>query len=308
MKIGTDAFALEAELHDFLNQVEASHWRIYNLQVKDKIYFHASLIHRHDIMRTYPLIKLLYTGGIIGMSLRGFFKIERMIAFITCLCSWFVLSHTIFEINILGDSPFHQEQITQELKNEALPFLLLDFEGFQEKLVNRLMPQFHWLEMNLKGSSIEIQYLGKKAIDTQELGFAGLVAKKEGVIALFDVKHGNKEVTLNQFVQKGDLLISSVIIDSMNQPKTTYVEGKVYAYTFLDLEVLVEPFSKNKAIQFFECLFEIRSQVSSLLHEDEKIVLEIPLQFEVKEDKIRMKNYYVLYEQIAVIGELDETK
>ena len=53
---------------------------------------------------------------------------------------------------------------------------------------------------------------------------------------------------------------------------------------------------KNKKAIFFRIT----------LDKDEYIVKEIPLQFEEDSDTIRMSNYYVLYEMIAVVGESDE--
>ena len=310
MKIGTDAYALNENLYDFLENAHRHDWQIYDIQAADQLYFHASITSRHDILRTYPQALILYTGGVIGMGLRSLMRIERVTALICCCICWMFVSHIIFETDIRGDSAFHELlllETLEELQMES-PFFLQNSEQLKDELWMKLQKELNWLEVSKNGSKLDIRYLGKKHAEPWIIGTQGLVAQKDGVIASFDVTHGNKVAALNQHVSQGDLLVSPILVDSMNQEKETYVHGKVYAYTFVNMEIEIEPFSDLAPLQYYECLFAIRMQVSEMLEKDEYIVKEIPLQFMEKEDKIMMKNYYVLYEQIAVTGELNETE
>lgn len=310
MKLGTDAYQLEDDLTLFLENIRTHHWQVYHIQANQTITFHASLSHRHDILRTYPHAQILYTGGILGIGLRSMLRIERMLALLLCICLWWLLSHTIFEIDIKGDSLAHQEMLTDALEQRGLtvPFLLMDNEALKNDLWTNMKKQLNWLEITTIGSKLDVHFLGKKVVEPHVLGYDVLIAQKDGVIAAFDVTHGNKQVSLNQFVKAGEVLISPILINSMNQEQLTPVNGKVYAYTFLSLELEIKPFSSIEAFQYYEILLALRQQVSKHLTKDEYIVKEIPLQFQKKNDKIRMKNYYVLYEQIAVVGELNETE
>ena len=151
---------------------------------------------------------------------------------------------------------------------------------------------------------MEIHYLPRKKMELVQFHPYDLVAAKEGVIAAFDVSRGNKVVSVNQKVQKGDVLVSHIILDSSEQEKTSEVLGKVYAYTFQRVDVEISKKSYPQAINYYLCL--MKSRMSIHLDKDEHIVKEISLQFEEDSDTIKMSNYYVLYEMIAVVGESDE--
>ena len=103
-----------------------------------------------------------------------------------------------------------------------------------------------------------------------------------------------------QKVNKGDLLVSQITIDSQMNEKTSEVIGSVYAYTFYKVDIEIE----NKypiGLGYYICL--LRSRMQFDLDVDERIIKEISLHFSEDLDTIRMSNYYVLYEKISIVGE-----
>ena len=292
---GYDFYTIDFDIYDFLEYIHLHQITIYRLNKKQEYSFYSNYKYR-KLLKENPHIHYKYSTGIIGMFFR--FNIDKMIAlFLSCIFL-FGLSNTIFDVQIIGDSIKHKEMIQTELNDFKIPFFFNE-KGILQQLI-KLNDHLNWYELIHKGSKIEIHYLPRFKEEISVNHTYDLIAEKEGVIASFDVSKGNKVVSLNQKVNKGDLLVSQITIDSQMNEKTSEVIGSVYAYTFykVDIEIV------NKypiGLGYYVCI--LRSRMQFDLEDDEKIVKEISLHFSEDLDTIRMSNYYVLYEKISIVGE-----
>lgn len=301
MKNGYDVYETAFDIMKLLQFVQNSKVHIYQIQIKEKIIFTSTYSYRKLLVENEN-IKYCYSIGSIGMFFR-FFTIEKIIAACCACILYFFLSHTIFQLDIIGESVSHQQLISHQLQIYKPPF----FYQNDKKLISelkKLNQQLNWYAVYQKGSKLEIHFLPRKKIELNEYQSYNLVASKEGVIAGFDVSKGTKMVKINQKVNKGDILVSHILVDSRNQEKTSQVYGKVYAYTFHRIDVEMKKNSLPESVLYYECLLLSRMQIQ--LNENERIVKEIPLQFKADSDTIRMSNYYILYEMISVVGDSDE--
>lgn len=292
---GYDFYSIDFDIYDFLEYIHLHHITIYRLNKKQDYTFYSTYKYRKTLKEN-PHIHYKYSTGIIGMFFR--FNIEKIIAlFLSCIFL-FGLTNTIFDVQIIGESIKHQEMIQKELDGFKIPFFY-NKKGIHKKLT-KLNDHLNWYELIHKGSNIQIHYLPRFKEEISVDHTYDLIAEKEGVIASFDVSKGNKVVSLNQKVNKGDLLVSQIVIDSRMNEKTSDVIGSVYAYTFHKVDIEIE----NKypiGLGYYICL--LRSRMQFDLDDDEKIVKEISLHFSEDLDTIRMSNYYVLYEKISIVGE-----
>lgn len=99
---------------------------------------------------------------------------------------------------------------------------------------------------------------------------------------------------MNQYVKKGDVLISHQIEDTKQQIKMIPTLGSVEAYTYQYIEASSSNV-KDKDI-FAYLLFKIRSQ----LPKDVKIDREKVLSYDIIETKYVLKMQYVFIEDIAI--------
>ena len=106
-----------------------------------------------------------------------------------------------------------------------------------------------------------------------------------------DVKQGNVLVKVNQYVKKGDVLISHQIEDTKQQIKMIPTLGSVEAYTYQYIEASSSNV-KDKDI-FAYLLFKIRSQLP-------KIDREKVLSYDIIKKKYVLKMQYVFIENIAI--------
>lgn len=292
---GYDFYSINIDVYDFLEYIHLHNITIYRLK-KNKDYTFYSTFKYRNILKENPHIHYKYSVGLFGMFFR--FNIEKIIALLLSCIFLFGLSNTIFDVQIIGESVNHKEMIQKHLSNFRIPYF------YNEKSINKhllkLNDHLNWYEVIRKGSKIQIHYLPRFIEETNINHTYDLIAEKEGVIASFDVSKGNKVVSINQKVNKGDLLVSKITIDSQMNEKTSEVIGSVYAYTFQRVDVDIE----NRypiGLGYYICLLRSRMQLE--LGDDEKIIKEISLHFSEDLDTIRMSNYYVLYEKISIVGE-----
>ncbi len=122
-------------------------------------------------------------------------------------------------------------------------------------LNEQLNREFTWVEIEQQGSRLKVRFLPKKSVEQEMLGRDELIAQKDGVIASFDLQHGEKQVQVNDVVKKGDVLVSNILVDSMNNPEEIYVKGRVFAYTWEDFTVSMNDNGMVEGIQFYQLLF-----------------------------------------------------
>lgn len=182
-----------------------------------KIYF----MHKKGL----PIVRrkmLYYVSFIVG-------------AFISFMI-FILLTNMTWGIVIEGADHQTEEQIIDELKQMGIEI------GKMNKLKNRPeivqanlqreIENLTWIGVDIKGTKIFLQAVQKNEPDkevTENLGH--LVAKKKAVISHYFVEKGETVVKKNQFVNKGDILVSGYIA-SNDDKKLIAAKGKVWGMTW----------------------------------------------------------------------------
>lgn len=291
---GYDFYRYDLRVEDLLQY--AYHQKLYLYRINKKTFY--STYQSRKKFNEHPQIHYQYSVGIMGMLFR--LNIDKIISLILSCIILYGLSNTIFSIEIIGESLKHKQMLSENLNDFKVPFFYNEI-NIHKKLFE-LNDSLNWYEVKRKGSKLQIHYLPRLNQIVNHNHTYNLIAEKEGVVAFFDVRKGNKLVQLNQKVNKGDVLVSNIMIDSRSNEKTTEVIGSVYAYTFHKVEIELD----NKypiGIGYYIAL--LKSRMTLNLDEDEKIVKEISLHFEEDFDTIRISNYYVLYERISIVGDFN---
>ncbi|MGN1345059.1 MAG: sporulation protein YqfD [Traorella sp.] len=295
---GYDIYTSSLDMNELFDYISKNKIIVYNIQIKNNIRFTSQYQYRKQLSQ-HEQIHYLYSIGFIGMIFR-FFQKDKLIAFVL-MCFWlFILSNTIFEIDLYGDSREHKAIIEEIIQIEKLPFIHFNSTKLKLKL-KKLNQKLDWYEVIQKGSRLEIHFLPRKVENHEEISSYSLIASKDCIIASFDVLKGNKKVKINQKVNKGDMLVSSIFVNSKNEEKTNEVIGKVFGYTFQRNDLEIKRSKWPLAVDYYVSLFLSRNQI--ILDEEEYIVKEIPLHFEENLDTIKISIYYVLYEIVSEVGE-----
>lgn len=305
---GYDLFFVSAGIHEVVEASKRYDLRLFDIDIKkDGISFFAAIAQRKRIIHALPYAIHQKTTGILGFLLAQLKKPRRMVGIITSLLVLILALNTVFAIEIRGSSQILDQKIQAYLKEEGIAFprrkmTQAQFQALEQQLKQHFFEEIEWINLSRIGSSYFIDYVQRIKKSPQPKFMDPLVAHQSGVIARFDVKRGVKAVKEHDVVHVGDILVTPDVTATDNQMYQTYVEGKVYAFTRHDIEVVMKHniFTKiHESMGFFQLLFESRRKIARQLQEDESIVEENVLQFVQDETLLTLKVHYILLEDIT---------
>src|SRR5690625_7225 len=176
------------------------------------------------------------------------FRKEYIIAFFLCIILLFLLSNVIWKVKISGVSTELEEKLTEQLASYGIyegawAYSIDSIESIQDDILNN-MEELLYIGIERKGTSIIVDGIEKLIIKEKEKETATqLVAEKNGVIDKMFIKKGVPLVNTDDYVKKGDVLVSGDILDEEdkegdeNSSKTPEAEGEVYANTWYEVDV-----------------------------------------------------------------------
>lgn len=226
----------------FINRLTRSHVPVWHVsrQNGQTISFCCSLKHIHKVRRAART----FEGDIRFYRGEGFpFLVKRMLkssGFLVGIIAFFavilLLSNVVWRIDVGGASPEMEHQIRKELAQMGIEkgkFILGmdDPETVQQKLLHRV-EGLTWVGVEVKGSTFHFRVVEKnEPKEKKRKGPQHLVAAKEAVVVKLFVKKGQAAVKRDQFVQKGQVLVSG-LIGTEEKLKEVAAEGEVLGETW----------------------------------------------------------------------------
>ena len=299
-EIGLDHWQIQAQVNSFLNLCKKQSIDVFDCTFKGThISFYSPVFERMHIHHTFPDANLISTTGVLGYFFRSLKKPAFVVSVLFSIVLWYFLSHFIFAVEIHGENTVCKKAIQDAVRSLGynIPFSV-DEVQIKKELKSYLSDKVAWLEVEKQGSRLHITYTPKQQAQMKQITRKQLYALKDGLIAKFDIKHGEKKVKVNQIVHKGDLLVANSLNDSKGKVQELDVEGKVFAYTWKDVTVYAKP-QDIKAFSYFEMLMEARREVTKDFHKDDKIITENILQFTKEVGKIKMVIHYTMLQDIT---------
>lgn len=184
---------------------------------------------------------------------------ELVIAMVLSIMLVLFLSNIIWEVKVTGVPKDIEEKITKQLNSYGIHSGAWKFSIDSPKEIQKMLvedvPELLWVGVNQKGTTYFLEGVEKVVVEEQEVdGPRHLVASKKGVIKNMYITEGIPQVSVNDYVEPGDILVSGI----MNEPEETeekeekeekeleYVaaEGEVTATTWYEAKVTV-PFKSN---------------------------------------------------------------
>lgn len=155
----------------------------------------------------------------------------------------YLLSNIIFEVEVI-----HRKEAIRNLVYDELERYKLEKYNFvipfnkQEKIVKNILKnnkdKLEWLEIERIGTKyivrVEERIINKIDSSNEK---RHIVAAKDGIIMRIDASHGEVVKKKNDYVKKGDIIISGNINKGEEVKNTIQAEGKVYAEVWYEVEV-----------------------------------------------------------------------
>lgn len=219
----------------------------YNSLVKTDEYF--ILVTNYD---NYKKISRRYETRIIRYYGKNFFinfiKINKymIISVIISLMLLKLLTNTIFEININIDDDKLKNEILSSLKDNNIDIYkrkrgFNDINKIKNNILNSNKDTLEWIEIVEKGCKYEINVTKrvKKNNNSKNSSATDIVASKDGLIKYITNYSGTKLKDVNDYVKKGDVLITGNIIKDDKIVDQVNARGSVYAEVWYTVSVTI---------------------------------------------------------------------
>ena len=174
----------------------------------------------------------------------GFYKIKEIIIknklfLITILAGiilLFVLSNIIISVDIYSSDKFIRNLLYNELDNYGIRKLTFNKsykikEKIKKEILDKHEDTLEWIEFEKKGMKlivhVEKRIINKKNEENEK--YCNIVANKDGLIKNVRAIKGIKIKDINDYVKKGDIIISGEIKKDEEVKSDVCASGEVYA-------------------------------------------------------------------------------
>ena len=172
-----------------------------------------------------------------------------LISFIIGLFLLHLLTSTIFKININTSDVSLKKVINEALIDNGIEMYKRkksfdELLSIKEKILNENRDVLEWIEISEKGCTynIDVTKRVKKERNDEEKILNDVIASKDGKILSIVVENGVKAKDINDYVKKGDILISGNVVKNEDTVYLTNAKGKVYAEVWNTVNITI-PFN-----------------------------------------------------------------
>ncbi|WP_296883955.1 sporulation protein YqfD [Thomasclavelia sp.] len=302
MKLGYDLYEVVSDdIISLLNAFKKDHLIVFQLtKIDDNTYRFYLPIYQRFLARKYNM-QIIKSIGILYYLVVLFCKKINIIGVISFALTLLICSRFIFKVEITGNSPSNTKLVEEVLKENNINAGDLK-KSYQElnEIYDDLKASFKgkidYLNIYQEGGVLFVKYTNSVGAKEVENNFQNIYASKDGVIQSIDVSSGNIVVQVNQFVKKGDLLVSNTITSTNGENKIIATKGKVMAYTYVTYQGEIDAKKMDEGEAFSYLLYTIRAKLGSI----DKIDREKVLSYDIIDNKRVLKMQYVLIEDIAI--------
>lgn len=166
-----------------------------------------------------------------------------IICLIIGLVVFFVLKNMIFKINVIHENSEIREIIEDELDNYGIKILRFkksykNLYKIRKEILDKYPDKLDWMEFDLKGMVLNVWIEERIITDIKkENRVCNLVATSSGIITDINVSNGEVKVMINDYVRKGDILVSGVVTYNEEDKRYTCANGTIYATIFYSVNV-----------------------------------------------------------------------
>ena len=191
----------------------------------------------------------------------GFNKLKKILikyqffiySIVVSLIILFVLSNTIFDVIIMSDN----SELVSIVKRELDEYNLSKYrfvksynekEKIKENILKNYKDKIEWLEIDRVGTKYYIRLLERKINNNVNVDkYQNIIAKKNAVITEIKSSSGEIIKKINDYVNKGEVIISGKIIKNDEIKNIVRAEGTIYGETWYNVKVhLPLSFRKKK--------------------------------------------------------------
>ncbi|MDD4733917.1 MAG: sporulation protein YqfD [Bacilli bacterium] len=153
------------------------------------------------------------------------------------------LSNIIFEVEVVHNNPEIQKMLLDELKEYEIKKYKRkksydEIKKIKIKILNEHKDKIEWLEIINIGTKYIVRVEERKIIDIDpKKDHQNIISTKDAIIKKVIAKQGQVVKNTNDYVKKGEVIISSDITLNDNIKNSTRAEGTVYGEVWYEISI-----------------------------------------------------------------------
>lgn len=163
-----------------------------------------------------------------------------------------ILTSFIYEVEVIYNSKETRNFIKTELENYGIKKYEFkknynEIQKIKEDILLKYKDKIEWLEIENQGMKYIVKLELRKIIENNiDNNYKNIIAKKDGIIKKIESTSGDVKVEINDYVKKGDVLISGEIKLNDNIKGYKSASGNVYAEVWYTVDVTYPYHYKEK--------------------------------------------------------------
>lgn len=236
----------------------------------------------------------------------NFFKTHKtfIISFLISMIFLLLISNICFSITVIHDNKEIRTLLKKELTNYGIDTfrLIPNFNKRRiilEKIKENNKGMLEWLEIERKGSLLIVKVTERKTNPkNEELKVRDIVAKKQGIIKKIIATEGVILKKVNDYVSKGETIITGNIIKDETIKGQVISKGLVYAETWYKVKVeyplyyeeikYLNEYKNNLIINVFDKKYSLRKNYTDSYLEKKYTLIKskiIPLEISIQKQR-----------------------
>lgn len=179
------------------------------------------------------------------LKLKKIIKNNKMFFIILIMGYLFLLflSNIIFSIDVIHSNTKLRMFITEELKSNGIKTFSFkksydDLNNIKDKILNDNQDKIEWLEIENIGTKYIIKLEERKlGVKKQEYNYQDIVSSKSAIIKKIEAENGVIIKKVNDYVTKGDVVISGNIYKNEEIVNVIKASGKIYGEVWYNIKV-----------------------------------------------------------------------
>ena len=154
----------------------------------------------------------------------------------------FILSKMIFSIEVIHSNKDIRNLIYKELNYHDIKTFTFKkdyhkLESIENKILSDNKDKLEWIEINVSGTKYIVKVLERKLNDNNvDNNIYNIVASKNAIISKVKASHGVILKNTNDYVKRGEVIISSNVILPNGSVNLTNASGDVYGEVWYEVE------------------------------------------------------------------------
>lgn len=155
----------------------------------------------------------------------------------------YLLSNIIFNIEVIHSSSAIKELVYNELRENGIKKYIFkksynEIEKIEDKILEDNKDKIEWIEITEKGTSYIVRIEERKIKEEENSNLSyDIVSSKNAIIYSIEASSGEKVKKVNDYVTKGDIIISGSITKPDGNKIISTAEGEVYGEVWYIVDI-----------------------------------------------------------------------